>query len=200
MINMGVESKNTFYLPENIVLPTIHPKATIVNSTITGDVVIEEDVFVINAVIRADEGTPFYISKGSNIQDFVTLHAYFTQEDAIAIDSKLIYNKRVGKVAIFIGENVSISHGVLVHGPVSIDNNTFIGFKSTIESSIIGKNVEIGAHSYIVNVTIPDNTGIAPGSIIREEDDIKKFLVPLTDINSKIVNVNLQLTGYYNND
>jgi len=68
MINMSVESKNTFYLPENIVLPTIHPAATIVNSTITGDVVIEEDVFVINAVIRADEGTPFYISKGSNIQ------------------------------------------------------------------------------------------------------------------------------------
>jgi len=111
-----------------------------------------------------------------------------------------IYNKLVGKVAIFIGQNVSISHGVLVHGPVSIDNNTFIGFKSTIESSIIGKNVEIGAHSYIANVTIPDNIGIAPGSIIRDESDIKRFIVPLTDINSRIVNVNLQLMGYYCNN
>lgn len=196
---MSVKNKTIYYLPQSIISPSIHPSANIVNSTITGDVTIKEDVNIINSVIRADEGTPFYISKGSNIQDFATLHAYFTQENGIKIDSRLIEIKDKGKFAIFIGEYVSISHGVLVHGPVAIDENTFVGFKTTVESSTIGKNVEIGAHSYIVNANIPDNIGIAPGSIIRSENDIERFIVPLTGLNSRIVNVNLQLITHYKN-
>lgn len=196
---MSVKKRNISYLPEINTVPSVHPEATVVNSSITGDVIVEEDVIILNAVIRADEGTPFYISKGSNIQDFATLHAYFTQQDGVKIDSRLISVEDKGQFAIFIGENVSISHGVLVHGPVLIKNNTFIGFKSTVESAIIGENVEIGAHSYIVNVTIPDDISIAPGAIICKESDISNYIVPQTDINSKIVHVNLELTGHYKN-
>ena len=72
---------NHTYLPCMEVEPNINPKAAIRNSQITGNVIIEENVHVVNAVIRADEGTPFYISSGSNIQDFAILHAYSTQVD-----------------------------------------------------------------------------------------------------------------------
>lgn len=196
LFNQADESVN--FLPSLKIKPSIHHSATIRNSQVLGNVIIEENVHIVNAVIRADEGTPFYICKGSNIQDFVTLHGYATQEDDTPVKSNLVNVEGKGYYSIYISENVSLSHGVLVHGPSYIKENTFVGFKATVEAANIGSNVEIGAHSYIRGVNIPDNIAIAPNSVIIKDEDIEKYIIPRIDINKKIVKVNQEMALAYN--
>lgn len=191
---------NTKYLPNKEVAPVIHPTATVRNSIIEGNVTIDENVHIVNAAIRADEGTPFYIGKNSNIQDFAVLHAYCTHENEILLEQNTILVKNKGVFSIYIDECVSLSHGVLVHGPCFVGKNSFIGFKATLDAASIGENVEIGAHSYIKNVTIPDNVAIKPNATITEESDIEKFIIYSTGINKRIVNVNIEMASVYNKE
>ena len=192
-------SKNSAYLPQMEINPAVHPSATIRNTQIVGDVTVDENTHIVNAVIRADEGTPFYIGKNSNIQDFVILHGYATRNfDQIVYENLVKVDGNY--YSIYIGSKVSVSHGVLIHGPSYIGNNTFLGFKSTIDAATIGSNVEIGAHSYIKNVKIPDNIAIRPGSIILSEEDIAKYTVNRTELNIKIADVNIELAKTYSED
>ncbi len=191
-------NENTNFLPCSKIKPSIHPTATVRNSQLVGNVIVEENVHIVNAVIRADEGTPFYIGKGSNIQDFAVLHGYTTQENDNPINKSLIKIDGKGYYSIYISENVSISHGVLVHGPSHIKENTFIGFKVTIDGANIGSNVEIGAHSYIKNVNIPDNIAISANAIITKTEDIEKYVITLAGINKRIIEVNQEMAVAYN--
>jgi carbon dioxide concentrating mechanism protein CcmM len=192
-------SEETSFLPCLKIKPFIHHTATIRNSQIVGNVIVEENVHIVNAVIRADEGTPFYIGIGSNIQDFAVLHGYATQENDNPLEQSLVNVEGKGYYSIYIAENVSISHGALIHGPAHIKENTFIGFKATIDAATIGSNVEIGAHSYIKGVSIPDNVAILPNSVITKIADMEKYLAPRTGINKRIIKVNQEMTISYNN-
>ena len=120
-----------------------------------------------------------------------TQDGYVNKKSLVNIDGK-------GYYSIYIAENVSISHGVLVHGPSHIKENTFVGFKSTIDGANIGSNVEIGAHSYIKNVQIPDNIAILPSAVITKTEDIEKYITPLSGINKKIIGVNQEMAVTYN--
>lgn len=190
-------TNDTVYLPKDRSSPQIHETATVRNSEITGNVVIKNNSHVVNAVLRADEGTPFYIGKGSNIQDFCVLHGYVVRDGENTIEGNLV-KVNGNYYSIYIGDSVTVAHGALVHGPAFIGDNTFLGFKSTIDAATIGKNVEIGAHAYIKKVNIPDNTAIEPGAIITNEEDIEKYLTEPIGINQKIVKVNVEMAKAYN--
>lgn len=192
-------NKNAKYLPLEISVPKISPKACIRRSFIQGDVTIEDNVHVVNAAIRADEGSPFFISKGVNIQDFVTLHGYTTTNNGEPNYQNMVHVEGKGHFSIFVDEDSSLSHGVLIHGPCFIGKNSFIGFKSTVEKSWIGNNVEIGAHSYIANIKIPDNVGIKPNSVILSQDELEQFIIKPKNINKTISAVNKELCERYRN-
>lgn len=196
-ILMNEKNNDAIYIPAETVQPTIHRTAAVRNSQVTGNVTVGENVHIVNAAIRADEGTPFYIGKGSNIQDFCCLHGYVVREGDTVISDNLIPVEDKF-YSIYIDEYVSVAHGALVHGPAYIGTNSFIGFKATIDAAVIGNNVEIGAHSYIKRVSIPDNIAIASNSVILTEKDIEKYIVEPTGINKKVVNVNLEMAKAYN--
>ncbi|CDG25992.1 hypothetical protein [Bacillus velezensis] len=40
--------------------------------------------------------------------------------------------------SIYIGNNVSVGHDALIHGPCYLGNHTFIGFKAIVYNAIIG--------------------------------------------------------------
>ncbi|MEK5440873.1 MULTISPECIES: carbonate dehydratase [unclassified Fredinandcohnia] len=130
-------------------------------SSVIGDVSIRNNVYVApNVSIRADEGTPFYIGSHTNIQDGVILHGLLNRK--ISVGSK--------RYSIFIGNEVSIAHGALVHGPCFIGDKVFVGFNAIVYNAIVGRGSFISYNAVITNgVRIPPNRFVPPGANIDSQ-------------------------------
>jgi carbonic anhydrase len=106
-------------------------------------------------------------------------------------------------VLLYIGDKVNLAHGVQVHGPAYIGNDTFVGMKSFIFNAKIGKRVAIGVSSTITNgVTIPDNKFVPPGTVIitqAQADTLPPRIgSPYEEINNAVIHVNQELAKGYN--
>ena len=141
--------------------PVIHESAYIdPTAIIIGKVIIHEEVFVgPYAVIRADElnehgeMAPIEIGAKSNIQDAVVIHS-----------------KSGGKVQI--GENTSIAHSSIVHGPCTLGNGVFVGFNSVVFSAIIQDNCCIGHAVMVSDVTMPSGRSSGDHGRITAKTDL----------------------------
>jgi carbonic anhydrase len=105
--------------------------------------------------------------------------------------------------AIYVGDKVSLAHGVQVHGVAYIGNDTFVGMKSFVFNAKIGKRVAIGVSSTITNgVIIPDNKFVPPGTIITTQAQAdalpSRIGSPYEAINSAVLHVNQELAKGYN--
>ena len=131
-------------------------------ASIIGDVKIDAKVSIgCNATIRADEGTPFYIGSKTNIQDGVILHGLKNM--------KFTVNKK--EYSIYLGNEVSIAHGALVHGPCIIGNNTFVGFNAIVFNSIVEDGCYIDLAAIVTDgVRIPANRYVPAGAIINTQE------------------------------
>ncbi|WP_245827639.1 carbonate dehydratase [Paenisporosarcina indica] len=131
-------------------------------SSVIGDVTIRNNVYVApNVSIRADEGTPFYIGSNTNIQDGVILHGLLNKR--ISVGGK--------RYSIFIGNEVTIAHGALVHGPCCIDDKVFVGFNAIVYRAIIGRGSFISYNAVVTNgVRIPPNRFVPPGANIDSQE------------------------------
>jgi carbonic anhydrase/acetyltransferase-like protein (isoleucine patch superfamily) len=113
-------------------------------------------------VIRADEIDsegkvhPVIIEEGSLIQDGVIIHG------------------RAG-TTVKIGSRANIAHGVIIHGPCEIRQNCFLALRASIYNSTLEEGVWVGIGSIIMRTTVPSQTLIPAGSIIRSNDDIRHF-------------------------
>jgi len=165
------------------------------------------------AVCRGDEGFPIHIGNYSNMQDGVILHSLETMSHGKNLDDRrysaegslLKGNGSEFKngFAIYVGDKVSLAHGVQVHGPAYIGNDTFVGMKSLIFNAKIGNRVAIGVSSTITNgVTIPDNKFVPPGTIITTQAQADalppRVGSPYEAINSAVLHVNQELAKGYN--
>jgi SulP family sulfate permease len=164
----------------------VHPKASVIGRVVLGD-----DVHVAaDTSLRADEGSPFHIGAGSNVQDGVILHA---------LKNRCV---RVGGQpwAIYVGRNVSIAHDALVHGPCYIGDDTFIGFKAVVHDSVVGNNCYIGIGAVVVGVEIPDGRAVPHGAIVDSADAVDR-LPPASEAHSEfnhdVVEVNRGLAVAY---
>jgi carbonic anhydrase len=165
------------------------------------------------AVCRGDEGIPIHIGDYSNMQDGVILHALETTSHGKNMDDRrysaegslLKGNSSEFKngFAIYVGDKVSLAHGVQVHGPAYIGNETFVGMNSFIFNAKIGKRVAVGVSSTITDgVTIPDNKFVPPGTIITTQAQAdalpSRVGSPYEKINSAVLHVNQELAKGYN--
>lgn len=136
------------------IIPEIHKSCYVAESAeIIGEAILEEDVTVwFGAVIRADDNK-IHIGKGSNIQDNCILHSSINHGN------------------IYIGEKVTVGHGVILHG-CKINNNSLIGMGSIIlDGAEIGSNTIIGAGSLVTsNKNIPSGVLCmgSPAKVIRK--------------------------------
>ena len=131
-------------------------------SSVIGDVFIRDNVYIApNVNVRADEGTPFYIGSNVNLQDGVVLHG--------------LLNKRMSVggrgFSIFIGNEVTIAHGALVHGPCYIGSNVFVGFKAIVYNAIVEKGAFISYNAVVTNgVRIATDRFVPPGAHIDTQE------------------------------
>jgi carbonic anhydrase/acetyltransferase-like protein (isoleucine patch superfamily) len=131
-------------------------------SSVIGDVVLKNNIYIApNVSIRADEGTPFLIESNTNLQDGVILHGLKNRH--------IIFNG--DRYSIFIGNEVNIAHGALVHGPCYIGNKVFVGFRSIIYNAIVEQGVFISYNAVVTNgVKISPNRFVPPGAHIDTQE------------------------------
>jgi carbon dioxide concentrating mechanism protein CcmM len=177
----------------NLAEPKIH-ESTFVHpfSNIIGDVYIGANVIVAPGTsIRADEGTPFYIGENTNIQDGVVIHG---------LEQGRVIGDDENKYSVWIGENASITHMALIHGPAYVGENSFIGFRSTVFNARVGAGCIVMMHALIQDVEIPPGKYVPSGSIITNQQQADR----LPDVQAQdeefahhVVGINQALrTGY----
>nr|WP_255300916.1 carbonate dehydratase [Bacillus thuringiensis] len=137
-------------------------------SSVIGDVRIKDKVFIApNVSIRADEGTPFSIGSNTNIQDGVIFHGLMNQFVSI-LDKEY---------SIYIGDEVSIAHGALIHGPCFIGNNVLVSFKSIVYNAVVEDGAFISYNATVTNgVRIPSNRFVPPYSNIDSQEKADALL------------------------
>ncbi len=152
------------------------------SAVIIGDVRIGESVYVGPcASIRADEATPIIIGDGCNIQDGAIFHG-------------------LKGSSIKLGRKVSVAHGAIIHGPMTIGDESFVGFNSVVHASSIGERCFIGHRALVLGVTLRDGSFVPHGSIIDSQDKADALgPVPesLKGFNEEVVEVNREFAKGY---
>ncbi|MBL7072474.1 MAG: carbonate dehydratase [Candidatus Omnitrophica bacterium] len=149
-------------------------------AVVIGAVTIGKNVFIApGAVIRADEPeSSIIIGDNCDIQDRAIIHA-------------------LHGTGVSIGENTSVAHGGIVHGPCVIGKNCFIGFGSVVFKTKIGDEVCIKHLAVVENIDIPSGKLIDSassissaedvGSLKRVDDELKKFAKCVISANLELV-------------
>ena len=148
--------------------PTIDKTAYVHSfSNIIGDVRLGPGVMVgPSTSIRADEGAPFYIGEGTNIQDGVVIHGL--EEGRVVGDDQENYS-------VWIGKDTSITHMSLIHGPAYVGDNCFIGFRSTVFNARVGNGCIIMMHALIQDVEIPPGKYVPSGAVITNQQQADRL-------------------------
>jgi carbon dioxide concentrating mechanism protein CcmM len=174
---------------QNLAEPKIHHTAYVhAFSNIIGDVRIGENVMIAPGIsIRADEGNPFSIGANTNIQDGAVIHGL--EQGRVTGDDGTPYS-------VWIGNNSSITHMALIHGPAYVGNDCFIGFRSTVFNATVGHGCVVMMHALIQDVKIPPNKYVPSGAIITSQQqadrlsevqpDDKKFAAHIISINDSL--------------
>ncbi len=137
------------------------------SSRVIGDVRVGANVLVAPGTsIRADEGFPFYIGSGTNIQDGVVVHGL--EKGRVIGDDGESYSA-------WIGSDTCITHMALIHGPVYIGDNCFIGFRSTVFNARVGHGCIVMMHALIQDVEIPAGKYIPSGAIITNQQQADRL-------------------------
>jgi carbon dioxide concentrating mechanism protein CcmM len=153
---------------KNLAEPKIHESAYVHSfSNIIGDVHIGSNVLIAPGTsIRADEGTPFHIGKGTNIQDGVVIHGL--EQGRVKGDDGNSYS-------VWVGEETSLTHMSLIHGPAYVGDDCFIGFRSTVFNARVGNGCIIMMHVLIQDVEIPPGKYIPSGAIITNQQQADRL-------------------------
>jgi len=206
--NVQTSFNEVVVMPEIESEAFIHPFAVVI-----GNCHIGKMVFVApTAVCRGDEGTPIHVNEGSNMQDGVVIHALETSDDGHNIDGRKFTKdgerldgsdpRFADGYAVWIGENTSLAHGAMIHGPAWIGNNSFVGMEAMIFNAKIGNNVAVGVSATITGgVEIPDGKFVPPGKVITTQAEADalpdRIGSPYENTNHAVLNVNQQLAEGY---
>ncbi|TFG37859.1 MAG: carbonic anhydrase [Syntrophobacterales bacterium] len=175
----------------------IHPLASVIGNVILGKNILVSPT----ASIRGDEGQPLFIGDDSNVQDGVIIHALETEEKGEPVENNL-YAVKGEKYAVYVGERVSLAHQVQIHGPAVVLDDTFVGMKTLVFKSYVGKECVIEPGVILMGVTVPDNRYVTVGSVIKtqkEADNLPEITedYPMKDMNRGVVHVNTSLAKAY---
>ncbi len=174
---------------QNLAEPKIHHSAYVhAFSNIIGDVRIGENVMIAPGIsIRADEGNPFSIGANTNIQDGVVIHGL--EQGRVTGDDGTPYS-------VWIGNNSSITHMALIHGPAYVGNDCFIGFRSTVFNAKVGDGCVVMMHALVQDVEIPPGKYVPSGAIVTTQQqadrlsdvqpDDRKFAAHIISINDSL--------------
>jgi carbon dioxide concentrating mechanism protein CcmM len=153
---------------KNLAEPQIDESAYVHSfSNLIGDVKVNANVLIAPGTsIRADEGTPFYIGEGTNIQDGVVIHG-LEKGRVVGDDGK--------EYSVWIGKQTCITHMALIHGPAYVGDRCFIGFRSTVFNARVGEGCIVMMHALIQDVEIPPGKYVPSGATIVNQQQADRL-------------------------
>jgi carbonic anhydrase/acetyltransferase-like protein (isoleucine patch superfamily) len=175
----------------------VHPLAAVIGNVILGKQIMVSPM----ASVRGDEGQPLYIGDHSNVQDGVVIHALETELNGKPVEKNLCeVNGR--KYAVYVGNRVSLAHQVQIHGPAVVMDDTFVGMKSLVFKSFVGKQCVIEPGVILMGVTVSDGRYVPAGSVIKTQEQADQLPVitenyPFKTLNKGVVHVNTALAREY---
>ncbi|MEC4893113.1 MAG: ribulose bisphosphate carboxylase small subunit [Oscillatoria sp. PMC 1051.18] len=148
--------------------PQIDPTAYVHSFANTiGDIQVGPKVLIApGSSIRADEGGPFAIGEGTNIQDGVVIHGL--EQGRVAGDDGKNYS-------VWVGKNACITHMALIHGPAYVGDNCFIGFRSTVFNARVNRDCIVMMHALIQDVEIPPGKYVPSGALITNQQQADRL-------------------------
>jgi len=148
---MFLESSPVTSWSGEIKRPQVHPTAFIHHTAVLiGDVRVGKNAIVCpGAVLRADEGTPIVIGEGVNIQDRVVMHCL-----------------KGGHIEV--GEDCSIAHGAVIHGPCVLGREIFVGFNAVVHDARVGSGSFISHCALVTNVELAESTLVPAGRMVQD--------------------------------
>lgn len=164
-------------------VPTVSTTAYVDETAVViGDVRIGESVYIGPCVsIRADEATPIIIGDECNVQDGAIFHG-------------------LKGSSIKLGRRVSVAHGAVIHGPLTMGDESFVGFNAVVHASTVGERCFIGHRALVMGVTLRDGSFVPHGSVIDTQDKadaLGPVPEPLKGFNAEVVEVNCEFAMGY---
>ncbi len=152
------------------------------SATLIGDVRIGEQVYVAPGVsLRADEAHPIIIGDECNIQDCAVFHGLMGS-------------------SIELGRKISIAHGAIIHGPLKIGDESFVGFNSVVHASTLGQKCFVGHGALVIGVALADGRFVPHGSVVdtqEKADALGPVPESLKHFNEEVVHVNKEFARGY---
>ena len=149
------------------------------------------------ACVRGDEGQPLHVGNDSNVQDGVNIHALETEQDGRPIEKNRV--EVDGKqYAVYVGDRVSLAHQVQIHGPAVVMDDTFVGMRTLVFKSQVGRNCVIEPGVILMGVKVADGRYVPVGSVVKNQEEADR-LPEITDdyvfkdLNKGVVHVNREL-------
>ncbi len=139
--------------------PVIHQSSFIhPNATVTGNVIIGEDVYIgPGAAIRGDWGQ-IVIEDGCNVQENCTIHMF-------------------PGVTVRLMEGSHIGHGAIIHG-ATIGKNVLIGMNSVVmDNVVIGDHCIIGSLCFVPDGMVVPERKLLVGSPARIVKDVSDEMI-----------------------
>ncbi len=159
---------------------------------VTGRVTVGEGVFIgPQASVRGDEGQPLYIGDHSNVQDGVILHG---------LKGQTVEGSDGEMYSIYVGREVSLAHGAIVHGPAFLGDGSFVGFRSIVLRARLGEGVFVGHGAMVIGVEVPAGRAVPDGSAVTTQEEADR-LPPRSEAQAEfareVVEVNRELVRGY---
>ena len=199
MIEKNVMTDFSAKVSDPVIDPStyVHPLAAVIGNVILGKSIMVSPM----ASIRGDEGQPLYVGDNSNVQDGVVIHALETELNGKPVEKNL-YEVDGTKYAVYVGSRVSLAHQAQIHGPAVVMDDTFVGMKSLVFRSSVGKQCVLEPGVILMGVSVPDGRYVPAGSVIRTQeqaDQLPKITddYPMKSLNKGVVHVNTALAKGY---
>ncbi len=132
------------------------------SAEVSGDVQFGAGVAIaLGAIVRAEAGANFAIGEGTVLQEGATIHG-FSQAKVLG-DDQVPYT-------VWLGNQVTLTHKVLVQGPAYLGTGTFVGLRSTVFNARIGAGCVVMMHALVQDVDIPPGKLVPSGSVITRQE------------------------------
>ncbi|MEB3160138.1 MAG: ribulose bisphosphate carboxylase small subunit [Synechocystis sp.] len=133
-------------------------------ANVVGDVRISAGVKIApGSSLRADEGTPFWLGENTLIQHGVVVHG---------LEAGRVLGDDQQEYSVWIGPGSCVAHLAMIHGPVYIGSQCFIGFRSTVFNARVGQGAIVMMHALVQNVEIPPGKLVPSGAMITQQSQV----------------------------